>query len=59
MVPAFHVRNDTGTRAWFGPYPPTGDGDHRYVFAIHALNVDTLGLDGSASAAAVACQVSG
>ena len=57
-APAFHVRNDAGTRAWFGPYPPAGDGDHRYVFAVHALDVDTLGLDGSASAAAVACQVS-
>ena len=57
-APAFHVRNDAGTRAWFGPYPPAGDGDHRYVFAVHALDVDTLGLDGSASAAAVGCQVS-
>lgn len=57
-APAFHVRNDAGTRAWYGPYPPAGDGDHRYVFAVHALDVDTLGLDGSASAAAVACQVS-
>lgn len=55
---AFHVRNDAGTRAWYGPYPPAGDGDHRYVFAVHALDVDTLGLDESASAAAVACQVS-
>lgn len=57
-APAFHVRNDAGTSAWYGPYPPAGDGDHRYVFAVHALDVDTLGLDGSASAAAVACQVS-
>ena len=56
-APAFHVRNDAGTRAWFGPYPPAGDGDHR-VFAVHALDVNTLGLDESASAAAVACQVS-
>lgn len=55
---AFHAANDSGSHAWFGPYPPEGDGDHRYVFAVHALDVDTLGLDGSASAAAVACQVS-
>ena len=55
---AFHAANDSGSHAWFGPYPPAGDGDHRYVFAVHALDVDTLGLDGSASAAAVACQVS-
>ena len=55
---AFHLAGDSGDHAWFGPYPPAGDGDHRYVFAVHALDVDTLGLDGSASAAAVACQVS-
>ncbi|WP_167202207.1 YbhB/YbcL family Raf kinase inhibitor-like protein [Actinomyces respiraculi] len=55
---ATHVRNDGGTHAWYGPYPPDGDGEHRYVFAVHALDVDTLGLDDEASAAAVACQVS-
>lgn len=55
---AFHVRNDAGTHAWSGPFPPAGDGPHRYVFAVHALDVDTLGLDDEASASAVACQVS-
>ncbi|WP_172120675.1 YbhB/YbcL family Raf kinase inhibitor-like protein [Actinomyces faecalis] len=55
---AFHVRNDAGTHAWSGPCPPAGDGAHRYVFAVHALDVDTLGLDDEASASAVACQVS-
>ena len=53
-----HVRNDAGTHAWYGPYPPDGDGEHRYVFAVHALDVDTLALDDEASAAVVACQVS-
>lgn len=55
---AFHVTNDSGSHAWFGPYPPEGDGDHRYVFAVHALDVDTLGLDDSASPAAVALHCS-
>ena len=51
---AFHAANDSGSHAWFGPYPPEGDGDHRYVFAVHALDVDTLGLDDEATATAVA-----
>lgn len=55
---AFHVRNDAGTHAWFGPYPPAGDGEHRYVFAVHALDVDTLGLDDEATATAVAFHTS-
>ena len=55
---AMHVRNDAGTHAWYGPYPPDSDGEHRYVFAVHALDVDTLALDDEASAAVVACQVS-
>lgn len=55
---AFHVRNDSGTHAWSGPYPPAGDGDHRYVFAVHALDVDTLGLDDEASPTVVAFHVS-
>lgn len=54
---AFHVANDSGTHAWTGPYPPAGDGDHRYVFAVHALDVDTLGLDDEATPTAVAFNV--
>ena len=42
------------SHAWSGPYPPEGDGDHRYVFAVHALDVDTLGLDDEATPAVVA-----
>ena len=45
---AFHSANDSGSHAWSGPYPPEGDGDHRYVF------VDTLGLDDEATPAVVA-----
>lgn len=51
---AFHSANDSGSHAWSGPYPPEGDGDHRYVFAVHALDVDTLDLDDEATPAAVA-----
>lgn len=55
---AFHAVNDSGTHAWSGPYPPAGDGDHRYIFAVHALDVDTLGLDDDASPTTVAAQCS-
>jgi Raf kinase inhibitor-like YbhB/YbcL family protein len=36
--------NDVGTQAWFGPCPPEGDGPHRYVFTLYALD-EALSLD--------------
>jgi len=50
---AIHARNDTGEHGYIGAAPPPGHGDHRYVFAVHALEVPTLGLDASASPAYV------
>jgi Raf kinase inhibitor-like YbhB/YbcL family protein len=34
--------NDYGMRAYGGPCPPKGDGDHRYIFTVYALDVDRL-----------------
>ena len=51
---AFMVSADTGAKAWAGMAPPPGDRPHRYIFAVHALDTDDLGLDQSASATVAA-----
>ncbi len=41
----FHVRNDANEPAWMGAAPPVGDHEHRYIFVVRALDVETLGID--------------
>lgn len=56
---AVHARNDTGNACYVGPFPPAGHGPHRYVFAVHALDADKLGVDGSVPPAVVGFNLSG
>ncbi len=48
---ARHVRIDYGIEGWGGVCPPAGDPPHRYIFTVHALQVDTLDVPADATAA--------
>lgn len=51
---AFHVRSDGGSFGYEGAGPPPGDHPHRYFFAVHALDTDTLDLGADDSPTKVA-----
>lgn len=39
---SFQTPHDGGETGYLGAAPPVGDRPHRYVFAVHALDVDSL-----------------
>jgi len=50
----FSVRNDFGTKGYGGAAPPPGDRPHRYMFAVHAIDVERLDVSPEVSPAVVA-----
>lgn len=42
VTEAVTLVGDSGTRAYYGPNPPAGHGPHRYLFAVHAVDVEKL-----------------
>lgn len=50
---AFSVRNDYGDQGYGGAAPPAGDRPHRYVFAVHAIDVERLDITPDSTPATV------
>lgn len=50
---------DFSVSSYCGPCPPKGDGPHRYVFTVYALDVESLGADEGTTGATVIFQMRG
>jgi Raf kinase inhibitor-like YbhB/YbcL family protein len=48
---ARHLRNDAGMPGYVGAAPPSGHGQHRYFFVVHALDTADMGVPDDASPA--------
>jgi Raf kinase inhibitor-like YbhB/YbcL family protein len=48
---AFQIPNDARLNRFLGASPPAGSEPHRYIFAVHALDVRSLGIGNDVSSA--------
>ena len=56
---ASHARIDYGVAGWGGVCPPQGDKPHRYIFTVHALELDKLDVPADATAALTGFMING
>jgi Raf kinase inhibitor-like YbhB/YbcL family protein len=61
LMPEQAVQSMTsfGQAGFGGACPPVGDADHRYVFTVHALDVEKLEADASATPALIGYMING
>ncbi|MHB8190724.1 MAG: YbhB/YbcL family Raf kinase inhibitor-like protein [Ferrimicrobium sp.] len=56
---AWQLKNDAGLARFLGAAPPSGHGKHSYCIAVHAVDVESLGLDRGATPALLGFNLSG
>jgi Raf kinase inhibitor-like YbhB/YbcL family protein len=56
---AIQLKNDASLARYLGAAPPAGHGKHTYFIAVHALDVESLGIDAGATPAFLGFNMSG
>lgn len=56
---AVTLRNDAGMARYVGAGPPPGHGPHRYMFVVHAVDVESLDIGADATPAFLGFNLSG
>ena len=58
-VGAWHLRNDAGIARYLGAAPPAGHGRHHYYIAVHAVDVESIGIEHDSTPAFLMFNLSG
>lgn len=56
---AIQLKNDASLARYLGAAPPAGHGKHTYFIAVHALDVESLGIDANATPSFLGFNMSG